>query len=95
MTTSSWNNLSYYGKRVKTDFKILHKMIKTHADQPLDDQKIDTLLKMMKHKTTIAMTVTKIVDLMDTTKRIENIEKLLEAVSSEALIEAQQRIGKQ
>ncbi len=50
---------------------------------------------MLKHKTTIAMTVTKIVDLMDTTKRIENIEKLLEAVSSEALIEAQQRIGKQ
>ena len=50
---------------------------------------------MMKHKTTIAMTVTKIVDLMDTVKRIEDIEKLLEAVSSEALIEAQQRIGKQ
>ncbi len=50
---------------------------------------------MMKHKTTIAWTVTRIVDLTDTTKRIENIEKLLEAVSSEALIEAQQRIGKQ
>jgi len=48
----------------------------------------------MKHKTTIAMTVTKIVDLLDTTKRIENIERLLEAVSPEALAEAQAVLAK-
>ena len=55
---------------------------------------IDTLLKMMKHKTTIAMTVTKIVDLIDTTKRIEDIEKLLQAVTPEALAEAHKVIAK-
>jgi len=49
---------------------------------------------MLKHKTTIAMTVTKIVDLLDTTKRIENIERLLEAVTPEALAEAQKIIAK-
>ena len=49
---------------------------------------------MMKHKTTVAMTVTRIVDLLDTTKRIENIEKLLEAITPEALAEAQKIIAK-
>ena len=48
----------------------------------------------MKHKTTIAMTVTKIVDLIDTTKRIEDIERLLQAVTPEALAEAQKVIAK-
>ncbi len=48
----------------------------------------------MKHKTTVAMTVTRIVDLLDTTKRIENIERLLQAVSPEALAAAQKIIAK-
>ena len=47
----------------------------------------------MKHKTTIAYTVTKIIDLLDTTKRIENIERLLQAITPEALAEAQKRIA--
>ncbi len=94
MTTSSWNNLSYYGRRLKTDFKIIHTLIQKTAKQPLKDQQIDTLLKMMKHKTTIAMTVTKMVDLLDTTKRIENIEQLIQAVSPEALAEAKRVLAK-
>ena len=49
---------------------------------------------MMKHKTTIAMTVTRIVDLLDTTKRIENIERLIQAITPEALAEAQKIIAK-
>ena len=49
---------------------------------------------MMKHKTTVAMTVTRIVDLLDTTKRIENIERLIQAITPEALAEAQKIIAK-
>lgn len=48
----------------------------------------------MKHKTTVAMTVTRIVDLLDTTKRIENIERLIQAITPEALAEAQKIIAK-
>ena len=48
----------------------------------------------MKHKTTIAMTVTRIVDLLDTTKRIETIERLIQAITPEALAEAQKIIAK-
>ena len=48
----------------------------------------------MKHKTTIAITVTRIVDLLDTTKRIENIEELIQAISPEALAEAKRVLAK-
>ena len=95
MTTVAWNNLSYYGKRLKSDFKQLDTLIKkANKKENLDPIEIDTLLKMMKHKTTVAMTVTRILDLLDTTKRIENIEKLLEAITPEALAEAQRIIAK-
>ena len=52
------------------------------------------LLKMMARQEHMAHTITKMIDLQDTTKRIEDIEKLIDAISSEALIEAQQRLGK-
>ncbi len=49
---------------------------------------------MMKHKTTIAVTITKIVDLLDTTKRLEDIERIIEAISPEALLEAKLSVAK-
>ena len=79
---------------MRTDFKIIDTLIKKNVERPLGDEQVDTLLKMMKHKTTIAITVTRIVDLLDTTKRIENIERLLQAVTPEALAEAQRLIAK-
>ncbi len=94
MTSTSWTNLSYFGVRIKRDFSHLDTLIKNskNVENP-NDLEIETMLKMMKHKTTIATTVTKMMDLMDTTKRIENIETLLHAVSPEALAEAQKAIA--
>ena len=93
MSTTSWTNLSYYGVKIKKDFTLLDTLIKKYRDRDLEDIEIDTMLKMMKHKTTIATTATKMMDIMDTTKRIENIERLLQAVSPEALAEAQKAIA--
>lgn len=95
VTSTGWSNLSYYGKKLKTDFTHLNTLVaKAKEKESLDEIEIDTLLKMMKHKTTIALTITKIVDLMDTTKRLEDIEKIIEAISPEALLEAKLSVAK-
>jgi len=93
MTSTSWTNLSYYGLKIKKDFTLCDTLLKKYKDRDLEDIEIDTMLKMMKHKTTVATALTKMMDIMDTTKRIENIERLLQAVSPEALAEAQKAIA--
>ncbi len=93
MTSSSWTNLSYYGLRLKRDFTHLDTLIKKSKKiENLNDLDIDTMLKMMKHKATIAMDVTKMMELTDTIKRVENMEAILRAVRPEALAEAQKII---
>ena len=94
MTSVAWNSLAYYGRSLKRDFSHLDTLITQQIEKKSEDQDIDTLLKMMKHKTTVAITVTRIVDLLDTTKRIENIERLIQAITPEALAEAQKIIAK-
>ncbi len=94
MTSTSWTNLSYYGLKIKKDFTLCDTLIKKSKDvENPDDIQIDTLLKMMKHKTTIATTLTKMMAEMDTTNRIENIERLIQAVSPEALAEARKALA--
>jgi len=93
LTSTSWTNLSFYGLKIKKDFTLLDTLLKKYRERDLEDIEIDTMLKMMKHKTTVATTLTKMMDIMDTTKRIENIERLLQAVSPEALAEAQKAIA--
>jgi len=93
LTSTTWTNLGYFGIKLKRDFTHLDTLTKKAKGRDLDDIEIDTMLKMMKHKTTLATTITKMIDLMDTTKRIENIERLLLAVSPEALAEARKVIA--
>ena len=93
MTSTSWTNLSFYGVKIKKDFTLCDTLIKKYRGRDLEVIEIDTMLKLMKHKTTIATTLTKMMDIMDTTKRIENIEKLILAVSPEALAEARKAIA--
>lgn len=104
MTSSPWNNLGYYGKKLRADFLILDTYI--HLALKKDDGKkgiditklteinVDNLLKMMRHKTIIAITINKIVDSLDTTKRLEDIEKIIEAITPEALLEAKLSLAK-
>ena len=54
---------------------------------------IDTLLKMMKHKSTVALAINKLLDTIDTTKRIENIERLIESIPVELLAEAKAKLA--
>lgn len=103
MTSTAWNNLGYYGKKLKADFQILDTYI--HISLKRDDGKkgidvkkltevnVDNLLKLMRHKTIIAITINKLVETLDTTKRLEDIEKIIEAISPEALLEAKISVG--
>jgi hypothetical protein len=51
------------------------------------------MLKMMKHKATVAMNITTMMEKMDTANRLENMEALIRAVTPEALAEAKKIIG--
>ncbi len=103
LTSTAWNNLGYYGKKLKADFSILDRYIVLALQKEdgkgidvnkLTDINVDNLLKMMRHKTQIAITINKIVDSLDTTKRLENIERIIEAISPEALLEAKLIVAK-
>jgi len=93
MTSTSWTNLSYYGLKIKKDFTLCDTLIKKYKDTDLDDIEIDTMLKLMKHKTTVATILTKMMSEMDTTNRLEHMEAILNAVTPEALLEAKKIIG--
>ena len=104
VTSTAWNNLAYYGRKLKADFQIIDTYIQISLQRDdgkkgidikkLEEANVDTLLKMMRHKTIIAITVNKLVETLDTTKRLEDIEKLIEAISPEALLEAKISIAK-
>ena len=93
MTSTSWTNQAYYGLKLKKDFTLLDTLTKKYRGRDLNDLEIDTMLKMMKHKATIAMNVNKILETSDTAKTIEEIQKIILAVSPEALAEAQKAIA--
>lgn len=96
MTSTQWNNLSYYGRKLKKNFLILSRIIENSiAEQRVDEAKItvDTFLKVAARMESTALAVNKMVDTIDTTKRIENIEKLIEAIPVELLAEAKLKIG--
>lgn len=93
MTSTSWTNQPYYGLKLKKDFTLLDTIIKKYKGRDLDDLEIDTMLKMMKHKATIAMNITTMMEKMDTAKRLENMEAIINAVTPEALAEARKVIG--
>ena len=93
MTSTSWTNQSYYGLKLKKDFSLLDTLLKKYRDRDLDDLEIDTMLKMMKHKATVAMNITTMMEKMDTANRLENMEAIINAVTPEALAEAKKIIG--
>lgn len=59
----------------------------------IDDYTVDTVIKMMRQKTNIASQISKIVHEIDTTNRIENIEKIIENIPMEMLAEAKVKIA--
>ena len=93
MTSTSWTNQAYYGLKLKKDFTLCDTLTKKYRDRDLDDLEIDTMLKIMKHKATLAINVSKIMSEMDTANRLQNMEAIINAVTPEALLEAKKIIG--
>lgn len=93
MTSTQWINLSYYGLKLKRDFTHLDSLIrKEKQKENPGDLEIDTILKMMKHKTTIAITIHRMIHEHETLNQIADIRKIITAVSPEALQEAYTKI---
>jgi len=106
MTSTSWDSLSYYGRKLKRNFSIIDAVI-THVSKEaavkndkgklshynFTEEGLEMLLKMMARQEHMAHTVTKMMNQMDLTKRLEDIERIIEAISPEALQEAKISIG--
>lgn len=94
MTSTAWNNVPFYGRKLKRDFAHLDTLTKKiFAQDEISLDAIETVLKMLHHKRNIALTVTKMIEISDTTQRLENIERIIENVSPEVLAEAKSKLG--
>ena len=94
MTNYNWNEGAYYGKKTKTYFKwldtIIMRLFKDAADEtrPVDKDALETLVKLTGRQNTLAHTITKLVETLDTNQRLLDIEKLLNSVPPEAIARA-------
>lgn len=57
----------------------------------IDNETLDQILKLTGRQNTLAHTITKLVDEMDTNQRLLDIEKLLNNVTPDALAAARER----
>ena len=95
MTIIAWNNGSYYGKKTKRYFMMLDKMIiklfnKIGESDNLTsvNESMELILKLTGRQNTLAHTITKLVETLDTNQRLLDIEKLLNSVPPEAIARA-------
>lgn len=90
-----WTNLEYYGKKLKKHLMridgIIDKYYPDNHPYTVDD--ISHYLGCIETMSKIVKVLDKLVDSTDTVHRLERIEKLIEAIPVEQLIEAKQKLG--
>ena len=90
----AWNNGSYYGQRTKRYFNYLDRLVTKLFKEALDDDnkispdQLDQIIKITGRQNTLAHTITKLVETLDTNQRLLDIEKLLNSVPPEAIARA-------
>ncbi len=90
----AWNNGSYYGKRTKRYFNYLDRLLSKLFKEALDDnnnissEQLEQIIKITGRQNTLAHTITKLVETLDTNQRLLDIEKLLNSVPPEAIARA-------
>ncbi len=91
-----WNDGSLYGKKTRRYFMYLDKLIIKLFKQLLDDgqsinnDQLDKLLKMTGRQNTLAHTITKLVETLDTNQRLLDIEKLINSIPPDAIAKARE-----
>ncbi len=94
MTNIAWNNGTYYGKKTKTYFKKLDKLLIKLFDNALSNNQsitpelLDQILKITGRQNTLAHTITKLVETLDTNQRLLDIEKLINSIPASAIAQA-------
>lgn len=90
-----WTNLEYYGKKLKKHLMRIDGIIeKYYPDERLfTAEDITHYINCIETMSKIVKVLDKLVDSTDTVHRLERIEKLIEAIPVEQLIEAKQKLG--
>ncbi len=92
--TVAWNNGSWYGMRTKRYFNYLDRIVVKLFKQALDDNTkidadlLDHIIKITGRQNTLAHTITKLVETLDTNQRLLDIEKLINSVPPDAIARA-------
>lgn len=97
MTAKRWNDGSLYGLKTKKYFLMIDKMIiklfnqSMAIDQTIDNDTLDKLLKLTGRQNTLAHTITKLVETLDTNQRLLDIEKLINSIPPDAIAKAREQ----
>ena len=89
MPTGSWNDMNHEGKNLRYIHNRLLRRFKKHSVANNDDG----MIRAADCICTVANTQRRIVDGIKYERRLEDIEKLLMAISPDAIAEAKMKIG--
>ena len=94
MTAKRWNDGSLYGLKTRKYFLMIDKMIiklfNQMIDETIDNDTLDKLLKLTGRQNTLAHTITKLVETLDTNQRLLDIEKLINSIPPQAIAQARE-----
>ena len=91
-----WNDGTFYGRKTKRYFvyldRLIIKMFKQLLtdDIPINNDQLDKLLKMTGRQNTLAHTITKLVETLDTNQRLLDIERLINSIPPDAIAKARE-----
>ncbi len=96
MTIIAWNNGAYYGRKTKKYFRhldtLITKLFKKLNDDSLTHaqltETLEIILKLTGRQNTLAHTITKLVETLDTNQRLLDIEKLINSIPPDAIARA-------
>ncbi len=94
LTEYRWNEGSYYGKKTKIYFRKLDKLLMKLFNEALNDNQtitpelLDRILKITGRQNTLAHTITKLVETLDTNQRLQDIERLINSIPPDAIAKA-------
>jgi len=91
-----WTNLEYYGKKLKAHFTRLDTIIQIYYDKDKWIWTVDELNHYVGYIETmckIAKQLGMLADQVDTVKRLERIETLIEAIPPEVIAEVKTKLG--
>lgn len=89
--TESWTDISYEGKALRRNFKIIEAWSKKEAAKKAPD--MDKFVQYTEAMSRTAQRHAKLIEIADSQPRLKNLEKLIEAIPAHVLAETKARLG--